>query len=265
MPEFLVLSENKLIELSQKADAAFWVDHWSKTAFADFLKGYENGKLDAFRVPFLRYLPKNSPVLEGGCGRGQYVVALQKLGYDVYGVDYAEETIRGIKSANPAINVSTGDVRDLGYEDEFFGAYISLGVIEHYWDRAEEILNESYRVLRKNGLLLISVPHFNSCLRRRVRKDKTSTWQNDVEPSGFYQFYFVPEEIVSLCERCGFSVIGCFYYGGVYGAKRCMPFFLKLYSRIKLFRFVCKKITLPQFIVKRWSHMIMIIAEKRYR
>ena len=74
--------------------SGFWERQWGKSDLARYLARFRNGRLGYFDAPFRRYLPRDAPVLEGGCGRGQHVLALARLGYDVHGVEYAEETVR---------------------------------------------------------------------------------------------------------------------------------------------------------------------------
>ena len=36
---------------------------------------------------FLRHLPREEPILEGGCGLGAWVIFLEEQGYDIAGID----------------------------------------------------------------------------------------------------------------------------------------------------------------------------------
>ncbi len=73
--------------------------------------------------------------------------ALQRLGYRVVGVDFSAEFVARVKEAKAAVNVVVGDVRALDFEDRSLSAYISLGVVEHFWDGMGGILSEARRVL----------------------------------------------------------------------------------------------------------------------
>jgi 2-polyprenyl-3-methyl-5-hydroxy-6-metoxy-1,4-benzoquinol methylase len=69
-----------------------WEARWSNRALENLLESHASGKLGEFEI-FSHYLPKDLPVLEAGCGLGQLVMALSARGYQVEGVDYAEQTI----------------------------------------------------------------------------------------------------------------------------------------------------------------------------
>jgi SAM-dependent methyltransferase len=201
-------------------------------------------------------------VLEAGCGRGQYVLALSRLGYDVHGVEYAEETVRAVRDVEPSLQVRAGDLRALPFPDGFFGGYISLGVIEHYWGGPGAILAEARRVLRKDGVLLLSVPHFSPGLRRLVEEHGAGQAE---EREDFYQFYFSRGAIEETLRAGGFRPFDAFYYDAVYGAKRAYPAFLRMYERSRLFRYSMtrlNRLALPQALLRRFSHMVLIAARK---
>jgi 2-polyprenyl-3-methyl-5-hydroxy-6-metoxy-1,4-benzoquinol methylase len=80
-----------------------------------------------------KYLPyKNNRILEGGCGDGHLVDAMNYWGYKVVGVDFAPKTVAKIKEVMPGLDVRLGDVQALDFEDEYFDGYWSMGVIEHF-------------------------------------------------------------------------------------------------------------------------------------
>ncbi|MCP4368800.1 MAG: methyltransferase domain-containing protein, partial [Deltaproteobacteria bacterium] len=100
---------NRLVYIENKASALFWDMHWEKY---DVTKTVQSAALNRrILLPTRRYLPTGSRILEGGCGLGQNVWSLYKHGYDVYGVDYADETVKKVNSCMPELNVSHGDLR----------------------------------------------------------------------------------------------------------------------------------------------------------
>lgn len=139
-----------------------WDGVWSELDVGKQLKKIQTDK----QLPiFLKYLSKDGKILEAGCGLGQWVIYLRNLGYDIMGIDFAEETIKTIKKHDDTIPVELGDVVGTNFEDNHFDAYISLGVVEHFVDGPLVALKEAKRILKKNGLLLISIPVFNPARR----------------------------------------------------------------------------------------------------
>jgi SAM-dependent methyltransferase len=255
-------SPEVLAEYREAADSGFWERQWGKSDLARYLARFRDGRLGYFDAPFRRYLPRDAPVLEGGCGRGQHVLALARLGYDVHGVEYAEETVRAIREVEPALKVQAADLRSLPFPDGFFGGYISLGVIEHYWGGPGGILDEARRVLRPGGALLLSVPHYSPGLRRLVERRNVG---DAAERDDFYQFYFSKGAIEETLRAHGFRPIDAFYYDAVYGAKRAYPTFLRMYEKSRVFRYSMtrlNRLALPQALLRRFSHMVLIVARR---
>ena len=116
---------------------------------------------------FSRYLPKNKHILEAGCGLGAWVIFLNKKGYHIAGIDHDRKVIDRLKQWKPALNVEYGDIEHLPYHDNALGAYISLGVVEHFEEGAEKSMQEAYRVLEPGGKLILTVP-YNSIFRKLI-------------------------------------------------------------------------------------------------
>lgn len=96
-----------------------------------------------------KYLPgEKGIILEGGCGRAQHVYCMKYNGYNAVGVDFAERTVRAVNEAVPELDVRKCDVRNLPFRDGEIAGYWSIGVIEHFWDGYNEILDEMARVIR---------------------------------------------------------------------------------------------------------------------
>jgi ubiquinone/menaquinone biosynthesis C-methylase UbiE len=111
---------------------------------------------------------KSGKLLEGGCGVGNYVVILSKLGFNVTGIEIDKErveiSLKNIKKYKVNAKIVEGDIRKLPFKDNEFDYIFSHGVVEHFKD-TEIALKEFYRVLKKDGNAMISVPaRFSSFL-----------------------------------------------------------------------------------------------------
>ena len=139
------------------------VYQWQKTWSAKNLeKSIENCGHDKILLPFfMKYLSKDGPSLECGCGLGQWVVYLGKLGYPMAGIDIVPECVRICKEYYPHGDVREGDVRHLPFPDRYFTGYISIGVFEHMIEGPETTMREMGRVLKPGGIAIILVPSFN--------------------------------------------------------------------------------------------------------
>jgi len=123
---------------------------------------YEATKIEtAPKVMFLKYLSKNSKIVDAGCGFGKWVIYLKQKGYNILGIDNNELAISELNEFDNSLKVEIGDILNLNYPDNHFDAYISMGVVEHFEEGPLEALKEAYRVLKPDGLIFISTPTVN--------------------------------------------------------------------------------------------------------
>lgn len=204
----------------QQATSEFWDKHWSVVDLQTTLQKSTDDRL--FIPAVKRHLPKGSVVLEGGCGMGHIVHALQYQGYKAIGIDFASETIESIKKAMPELDVRFGDVRALDIPDASLDGYISVGVIEHFWDGYTPIINEMQRTLRTGGFLFVSFPYM-SPLRRLKAFLKLYPMAKKQELDGkvdaFYQFAFFSSHVQADLEALGFQLKEFLTYSGIKGFK----------------------------------------------
>ncbi len=136
-----------------------WDNMWSTRTVKQELEAIEMET--APRLMFLKYLDKSNKIIDAGCGFGKWVIFLNTRGYSIIGVDNSDLAIEILKSFNQSLQVETGDVLNLRYPDNYFDAYISMGVVEHFEDGPLLALQEAHRVLKPNGLIFLSTPTVN--------------------------------------------------------------------------------------------------------
>ena len=109
--------------------------------------------------------------LDAGCGTGTLSRLLSEHGCIVHGVDASpamveiakEMASRNIRSSDMTFEVIE-TVEKLPFPDRFFDGVLCSSVIE-YLDYPEVCLQEFSRVLKKGGLVLVSVPNQHSLYR----------------------------------------------------------------------------------------------------
>ena len=136
MQRFHDVENNRLIYIDKEATKEFWEDHWLTEDFYQAVTLTPNSWVARTTKKYLRI---GSTVLEGGCGRANFVYSLQNNGFKAVGLDFAPKTVELIKSAVPELNIKLGDVRLLPFEDGSFDGYWSMGVIEHFWNGYDNI------------------------------------------------------------------------------------------------------------------------------
>ncbi|BDH79958.1 hypothetical protein MTTB_13370 [Methanothermobacter tenebrarum] len=110
-----------------------------------------------------------SKVLDVGSAPGYASIFLKKLGYDVRGVNYI--TRKNFKERmnrmSIPIDVCNIDSEQLPYKKGEFDLVVFFEVIEHLLN-PHHALNEIYKVLRDEGVLILSTPNLSK-LSNRIR------------------------------------------------------------------------------------------------
>lgn len=121
----------------------------------------------AKRAEFIfKEIRKRKPkrILDAGCGRGFYVYALSMLSFpkEICGIDIKEEYLKVAKQncIDKRVQLQQTSIYNLPFPDEYFDCVISSEILEHLKDDGKA-LQELKRVIRKNGILLITVPNYN--------------------------------------------------------------------------------------------------------
>jgi SAM-dependent methyltransferase len=102
---------------------------------------------------------KSSIAVEVGCGTGANLRTLGSAGLYTIGVDRSTYALKLVRSKDE-LPLLAGDLNNLPFKTKSVGLIIAMDILEHLEDDGRGI-NESYRVLKKNGLLIITVPAFN--------------------------------------------------------------------------------------------------------
>lgn len=189
-----------------------WNENWKPHEVEKLLEIFSYPRVQKQISLYLQYLPKGEKILEGGCGLGPYLIYLHKLGYDITGVDYNQEPLDKIRQYDKTLQVEAMDVRSLRFPDNSFGAYLSLGVIEHFPEGPDKAIQEACRILRPGGVFIVQVPVMNmflaakypvELLRRNRFLRRISGRQQKVY---YWQQYFTARRLKEILERQKFSV-----------------------------------------------------------
>ena len=126
---------------------------------------------------------KGKKVLEIGCGGAQCGVAMAKKGAKVTGIDISNEQLKFAKILAEKNKVNMvfyqGDIVNLkqiksNTQDMVFTAWAL-----HYVDNLKKCFEEVYRVLKKNGIFVLSTPHpFYNTINYKTLKIKRSYFSN---------------------------------------------------------------------------------------
>jgi ubiquinone/menaquinone biosynthesis C-methylase UbiE len=128
-------------------------------------EGLKKGVFSDARQRFMmQYLASGNSVLNIGVGAGVLEkLALQKS-IDIYSLDPSSKTIEQIQTKlGLGSNAQTGYAQNIPFTDNKFDAVVMSEVLEHLTDEElDAALREVFRVLKANGVLLISTPYDES-------------------------------------------------------------------------------------------------------
>ena len=204
---------------SRSATQAYWKEHWGGHSVEELLAIARTSPLTTLIV---EALPEGGPVLEAGCGLGQYVLLLRERGWPTVGVDWSREALLACRRVAP-VPLAAMELGSLAVRDGVLAAYISLGVVEHDPAGPDAILAEARRVLKPGGIALVSVPYVNGV--RRLTAPYIAYRNRAIERSGgrFYQYAFSRGELVVALERHGFATRSLHPYDPARLLRRMLP------------------------------------------
>lgn len=200
------------------------------------LKNESNLKYDDVKneVEFINSLSnKRINFLDLGCGYG-LVSSFINNKYNKYGLEPNEEKIKNATKYINQENLKCSELNEFTFSDNFFDIIMCYHVIEHVNDPEYFIYNVN-RILKQNGILVISTPNFNSSIAQlfkdnyRLLHDKThiklfsdESFKFFLEDNGFYIIkidfpffstrHFTKENLLRLLDK---SKISPPFYGNI--------------------------------------------------
>lgn len=188
---------------------------------------YFRALLRAVEASFYKEFDLESPVLDLGCGDGQFAGQVFKKQIDV-GIDPELRSLREAKGYKAYEGLTQSVGARLPFADATFASGFSNSVLEHI-PELQPVLNETARVMRKGALFLFCVPNHrwqenlsvpgslrriglkglaNAYVRlftrisRHVNMLSPEEWEKRLDEAGFalerYWHYFPPEALHAL-------------------------------------------------------------------
>ena len=132
---------------------AIHYDQWYKSKLGNFVDKVET------ELAFFLFKPTSGmKILDVGCGTGNFSIKLAEMGCKVVGIDVSEEMLnkarKKAKDKGLDIEFYKMDVYNMDFSEESFDGVFSMAAFEFIKD-PQKAYDEMYRVLKKNGNLLI--------------------------------------------------------------------------------------------------------------
>ena len=129
------------------------VKSWSKVVHKEGLHDQEY----VFASELIDQALRSEKILEIGVGNGRMQRVLINNGCSksaLYGIDLTDQVY------NSEGKKQVGDARNLPYNDNMFDLVYSLGVVEHFPETENAIL-EHFRVVKPGGMVVVTTPHLS--------------------------------------------------------------------------------------------------------
>lgn len=135
-------------------------------------------------------------ILDAGCGTGQTLYFLDQLGAEATGMDIDPRMIKKAQKRmqHSSVELVTGDIEALPFHQQTFDYILSESVIA--FTNTEKSLSELRRVLKPNGILLLTEMTAHENLMENEKKEFTAfykvpllltelQWKKTIQSAGF--------------------------------------------------------------------------------
>lgn len=119
---------------------------------------YGRKKMDEIIDAEVAQLPVGAKILDAGCGTGEQVKRLREKGFQVVGIEPAEDMRRRAQERNLGVEIKDGLVTAIPYGDGEFDGVICMEVLR-YLHRADNLqaYREMLRVTKPGGKIIVSL------------------------------------------------------------------------------------------------------------
>ncbi|MFA5142285.1 MAG: class I SAM-dependent methyltransferase [Candidatus Woesearchaeota archaeon] len=158
---------------------------------------------------------KNGRLLDIGCSDGRYIVNFIKKGFICDGIDISDKAIALGKKRG--LNLKKIDItKKIKISDESYEIIVCAQVLEHLIDPFFT-LKEMYRILKKNGTIIITVPNIGMIRNIfLILLGKPPAYSCVFD--GFHFRDYCEKEIIRMLEKANFNDIK------VHGDKLNIPY-----------------------------------------
>jgi 2-polyprenyl-3-methyl-5-hydroxy-6-metoxy-1,4-benzoquinol methylase len=160
-------------------------------------------------------------VLDVGCGAGEITSEVARAGFDVVGIDVAEEPLRRARARDSELDVRLVAAEgEWPLEDASFDAVWAGETLEHVLDTTAW-LSQVRRVLRSGGTLALSTPAHDR-LGVLVLALSARRFDEHFDPRSDHVRFYTRRTLTRLLADFGFEQIDVRGAGGRPGARRTL-------------------------------------------
>lgn len=181
----------------------FYKRYWQRAGGDIPEQGFALQERKALLKAALANLHRGAPVLDAGCGSGEFTAFLAGLGFTVTGVDISAAAVDRAKQRYPAARLEVASLEaGLPFADEEFAAVWCSEVLEHLFD-VRAALAELNRVLQTGGKLVLTTPYHGLIKNIAIA---LLGFEKHYNPYGAHIRFFTRRSLAICLEHAGLAV-----------------------------------------------------------
>lgn len=139
-------------------------------------------------------------ILDVGCGTGRLVEFLNSQGFETYGCDNYEESLKLARKLNDRQRIKKASAIKLPYPKSSFDLITCVSVIEHLKvNNSKRFIREAKRILKPKGFIFLVTPNFATPLRI-IQGDR---WFGYLDPT--HVNFYTPNSLSRLLKKNNFK------------------------------------------------------------
>lgn len=114
------------------------------------------------RVKFIKNIIPSGKILDVGCSNGVFMEMLNSMGYKTVGIELSRSAYKFAK--DKGLDVSNKSIEESDIQENKFDI-IHLGDVLEHLTNPNNIISRIYKILKKDGIVVVSVPTYYSSMR----------------------------------------------------------------------------------------------------
>jgi len=216
----------------------------------------ESASMESFRHGLdiiKRYQPRGN-LLDVGCAVGVFLALARDAGFETHGNDISRYAAD--RCAAMGHDARCGELESVGFDDASFDVVTLWDVIEHFPDPSRQ-LQQIYRILKPNGILLLDTPNEAGLLRALAQWLSRATFGRFDYPvrklyHEFHLYYFTEKTLKALLNKNSFELVLL--------QRNCIPLVKARGSWLE--RQVVRALSIPERLLHR-EFELLAVAKKR--
>ena len=171
-------------KINKLAKVRYSLPYWESNSYITKLRGH------------LKSHDRNSRILDAGCGDGRFTMLLLEMGFTkIYALDTNLNSLLELdrqlseEGATDRVVLVHASVSDLPFQNEYFDAVLSIGVLYYLNEGYEDALKEVARVMRQDALLLETEPDLEGCAVKALVFDGLESFINVTKNHRFLEYF----------------------------------------------------------------------------